>query len=173
MGETITCRTRTEKSRSLCRRWSQRHEDPENDDANYRHQNDVAVSFHYQCLLYIEALMAIPAIPRIVLAMTWASVGGGATTTTGGPTPLSRAGPVLRFVLPRQRFVRRCHRRKKAPTIKGRGKLGGGIQPSHRAERFLVAPTSSGDLFICAKELFVDATQAAISFGMALAHGDR
>src|SRR5215510_14060570 len=38
-------------------------------------------------------------------AMTWASVGGGATTTDG-PTPLSRSDPVLRFVLPRQRFVR-------------------------------------------------------------------
>src|SRR5262249_42915093 len=43
----------------ICR--SQRHEHPENDDANCGHQNDVAVSFHYQCLLYIEALMAIPA----------------------------------------------------------------------------------------------------------------
>src|SRR5262249_1473997 len=41
------------------------------------------------------------------------------------------------------------------PTIKGRGKLGGGIQPSHRAERFLVALPTSGDLFICAKDLFV------------------
>src|SRR5262249_60516925 len=95
-------------------------------------------------------------MPRIVPAMTWASVGGGATTT-GGPTPLSRSDPVLRFVLSRRRFVRRCHRRKKAPTIKGRGKLGGGIQPSHRAERFLVALTPSSDLFICAKDLFVEA----------------
>ena len=101
--------------------------------------------------------MAIPAIPRIVLAMTWASVGGGATTTTGGPTPLSRAGPVLRFVLPRQRFVRRCHRRKKAPTIKGRGKLGGGIRPSIGPNASLVALPTSWDLLPCAKDLFVEA----------------
>src|SRR5262249_10869183 len=45
---------------------SQRHEDPENDDADYRHQNDVAVSFHYRCLLYIEALIAMLAIPTIL-----------------------------------------------------------------------------------------------------------
>src|SRR5262249_16465963 len=38
----------------------QRHEHPENDDADCCHQNDIAVSFHYQCLLYIEALIAMP-----------------------------------------------------------------------------------------------------------------
>src|SRR5215510_2835335 len=52
--------------------------------------------------------MAIPAMPRIVPAITWASVGGGATTT-GGPTPLSRSDPILRFVRSRQRFVRWSH----------------------------------------------------------------
>jgi hypothetical protein len=52
----------------ICR--SQRHEHSEDDDANARHQNDVAVSFYCQCLLYIEALIAIPAMPRIVPAMT-------------------------------------------------------------------------------------------------------
>jgi len=56
-------------------------------------------------LLYIEALMAIPAMPRIVPAMTCASVGGG-LPPMGGPTPLGRSDLVLRFVLPRQRFVR-------------------------------------------------------------------
>src|SRR5262245_62024019 len=50
----------------ICR--SQRHEHPENDNADCCHQNDVAVSFHYQCLL--EALMAMLAIPMIVPAMT-------------------------------------------------------------------------------------------------------
>src|SRR5262249_34990178 len=88
----------------------QRHEDPEDDDADYRHQNDVAVSFHYQCLQYIEALIGTLAIPTMVPAMTWASVGGGATTT-GGPTPLGRSDPVLRFVLPRQKFGRRSQGR--------------------------------------------------------------
>jgi len=39
-------------------------------------------------------------------------------------TPLSRSDPVLRFVRPRQRFVRRCHEWKKAPaSTLGRGKL--------------------------------------------------
>jgi len=70
--------SRCEKVR---RRWSQRHEHPENDNADCCHQNDVAVSLHYQCLLYIEALMAMPAIPKIVPAMTWASVGGGPPPT--------------------------------------------------------------------------------------------
>jgi hypothetical protein len=53
-----------------CLSWPQSHEYPEDDDTDCRHQNNVAVSFHYQCLLYIEALMAIPAMPRIVPAMT-------------------------------------------------------------------------------------------------------
>jgi len=51
-------------------RWPQRHEHPENDDADCCHQNHVAVSFHYQCLLYIEALMAMLAISMIVPAIT-------------------------------------------------------------------------------------------------------
>jgi len=57
-------------SRRLRLRRSQRHEHPKDDDADRRHQNYVAVSFHYQCLLYIEALIAIPAIPKMVPAMT-------------------------------------------------------------------------------------------------------
>src|SRR5262249_16001332 len=57
---------------TLGARWPQRHEHPEDDNADCRHQNEVAVRFHYQCLLYIEALMAIPAMPRIVPAMTCA-----------------------------------------------------------------------------------------------------
>jgi hypothetical protein len=51
-------------------RWSQRHEYPEDDNADHCHQDNVAVSFHYQCLLYIEALMAMPAMPSMVPAMT-------------------------------------------------------------------------------------------------------
>jgi hypothetical protein len=38
-------------------------------------------------------------------------------------TPVSRSDPVLRFVRSRQRFVHRCHGRKKAPAIHDRGKL--------------------------------------------------
>ena len=47
-------------------------------------------------------------------------------------TPLSRSDRALRFVFPRQRSVRWSHEWKKAPAIAGRGKLGGGIRPSHR-----------------------------------------
>jgi hypothetical protein len=94
---------------SLCIRRSQSHEHPENDDTNYRHQNEVTVSFHYQCLArYIEALMAMLAIPMIVPADDLRGV-----TTTGGPTPLGRSDPVLRFVRSRQRFVRCCHGQKR------------------------------------------------------------
>ena len=54
----------------------------------------------------------------------------------------------------------------KAPAIEGRGKLAeqievefGPFRPaaSRRAECFLVARPTSGDLFICAKDLFVEA----------------
>ena len=34
------------------------------------------------------------------------SIRGRGATTTGGPTPLGRSDPVLRFVRSRQRFVR-------------------------------------------------------------------
>jgi len=44
------------------------------------------------------------------------SIRGGGATTTGGPTPLSRSDPVLRFVRSRQTFVRRGHEWKKAPA---------------------------------------------------------
>jgi len=66
--------------------------------------------------------MAIPATPRIVPAMTLASVGGGcrhhgcpgpknanASRSRRRMTPLSRSDPVLRFVRLRQRFVRWSH----------------------------------------------------------------
>src|SRR5215467_14662619 len=70
---------------------------------------------------------------------------------------------------PRQRFVRRCHGRKKAPTIKGRGKLSRAgseaIRPfplctkrDCRAEHPSVALPTSWVLFICAKNLLVEAT---------------
>ena|SRR6516164_260985 len=67
----------------------------------------------------------MPAMPKIVSAMTWAFVGGGAATMgalvqnmpmppgLGGVTLLSRSDRGLRFVRSRQRFVRRCHGRKK------------------------------------------------------------
>src|SRR5262249_10773674 len=88
-----------------CLSWSQCHEYPKDDDADCCHQNEVAVSFqsfHCQCLLYIEALMAIPAIPRMVPA----SIRG---SPRAGRRPLVALSPVLRFVRSRQRFVRRCH----------------------------------------------------------------
>jgi hypothetical protein len=81
-----------------------------------------------------------------------------------GHMSLSRSDAVLRFVRSRQRFVRRCHRGKKAPAIDGRGKLSraelsglfGPIRPAFtgRAERFFVARPTSWDLLICAKDLF-------------------
>src|SRR5262249_18868554 len=94
----------------------------------------------------------------------------------------SRSDPVLRFVRSRQGFVRRCYGTEKAPTIKGRGKVGrtarSKIRPfpiciialsrnasclhlsfnySQRAF-FLTRPAASRDLFIRAKDLFVEAT---------------
>src|SRR6516165_1641853 len=102
--------------------------------------------------------------------MAWASVGGGATTT-GGPTPLSRSGPVLRFVLPRQRFVPRSHGTEKAPAICWPGQvkqsgIGGysalpalhQLRRDCRAEPFFVALPTSKDLFTSAKDLFLEAT---------------
>ena len=70
------------------------------------------------------------------------------------------------FVTLRQRFVRRCHGRKKPQPLTGRGKSAerievefGPFRPaaSRRAECLLVALPTSGDLFICAKDLFVGA----------------
>src|SRR6516165_5778311 len=123
--------------------------------------------------------------------MAWASVGGGATTT-GGPTPLSRSGPVLRFVLPRQRFVPRSHGTEKAPAICWPGQvkqsgIGGysalpalhQLRRDCRAERFLVALTPAGDLFICAKDLLLwsqaqpaDGVPGANSFSFSPSLGD-
>ena len=66
----------------------------------------------------------------------------------GIPRFLSRFARRAGLVHLRQTFVHRCHRRKKAPTIKGRGKLAerievefGPFRPaaSRRAECFLVA----------------------------------
>jgi len=60
----------------------------------------------------------------------------------------------------------RCHGRKKPQPLTGRGKLAerievefGPFRPaaSRRAECLLVALPTSGDLFICAKDLFVGA----------------
>src|SRR5215475_1507334 len=59
--------------RILRRRWPQRHEHPKDHDANYCHQDEIAVCFHYQCLL--EALMAMLAIPMCSgddLSIRWA-----------------------------------------------------------------------------------------------------
>ena len=49
-------------------RWPQGHEDPEDDNADYRHQNDVAVSFH--CPMSPIHRGVIPAMPRMVPGMT-------------------------------------------------------------------------------------------------------
>jgi len=84
--------------------------------------------------------------------------------------------PVRGLVHLRQRFVRRCHQWKKAPTIKGRGKLSrAGVSdqfgPSRsaftgRAEHPLVAGHTSWVLFISAKNLLVEATPAPKPFDL-------
>src|SRR5262245_22422699 len=81
-------------------------------------------------------------------------------------SPLSRFAPIQRLIHQRQRFVRRCHGTEKAPTTKGRGKLSraelsglfGPIRSALTgwAERFLVTLPTSGDLFVYAKDLFVE-----------------
>jgi hypothetical protein len=99
--------------------------------------------------------MAIPAIPMIVPAMTCASVGGGATTT-GGPTPLSRSDPVLRFVRSRQRFVHRSA----GARPKARQFVGALVAALGRISRLVALPPVR-DLLLCANLLFVAASDRA------------
>jgi len=84
---------------AMCLCWSQSHEYPENDEANARHQDQVTCCFTVHQCLPCANMLEIPSRP-------WA----GVLPPRAGRRPFSRSDPVLRFVSPRQTFVRRCHR---------------------------------------------------------------
>src|SRR5262245_25853100 len=90
----------------------------------------------------------------------------GGTGTISAGRFVSRSDHLQRLVHLRQIFVRRCHRRKKAPAIDGRGKLAERSETSSsalsalhrvRAELFWVALPTSWVLFISAKNLLFKA----------------
>jgi hypothetical protein len=84
-------------------------------------------------------------------------------------TPVSRSDPVLEFVRSRQRFVHRCHGRKKPqPPLLAGASVGRLIEPCGGERSVsvpLLLPTSpialvalipSWDLFVSAKDLLIE-----------------